>query len=199
MSISRNAMLVDQHPLRFPSREFPPPGMFASDQPFTLTLIPLVDPSGQLGFMAFGTEHFDLYGAIVQQVGGALNTARLYRQATEGRRLAEEANRMKSRFLSTISHELRTPINLVVGLSGMVLRASDEGDTPLPETTHKDIERIHTYSQHLGGLIGDVIDLATSDAGQLRLNNAYVDLGQACIWWRKAAANWPPIKGWSGK
>jgi signal transduction histidine kinase/DNA-binding LacI/PurR family transcriptional regulator/DNA-binding response OmpR family regulator len=178
-SVSRDALKVEQPPLRFPSREFPPPGMFASDQPFTLTLIPLVDPSGQLGFMAFGTEHFDLYGAVVQQVGGALNTAKLYRQATEGRRLAEEANRMKSRFLSTISHELRTPINLVVGLSGMVLRASDEGDAPLPETTQKDIERIHTYSQHLGGLIGDVIDLATSDAGQLRLNNAYVDLGQA--------------------
>jgi len=178
-SVSHNALQVNQPPLRFPSWEFPPPRMLSDDQPFTLTLIPLVDPSGQVGFMAFGTQHFDLYGAIVQQVGGALNTANLYRQATEGRRLAEEANRMKSRFLSTISHELRTPINLVVGLSGMVLRASDEGDTPLPETTHKDIERIQTYSQHLGGLIGDVIDLATSDAGQLRLNNAFVDLGQA--------------------
>lgn len=178
-SVSRNALQIDQPPLRYPSREFPPPGMFTSDQPFILTLIPLVDPSGQLGFMVFGAEHFDLYGTIVQQVGGALNTARLYRQTIEGRRLAEEANRMKSRFLSTISHELRTPINLVVGLSGMMLRASDEGDTPLPETTQKDIERIHTYSQHLGGLIGDVIDLATSDAGQLHLNNAYVDLGQA--------------------
>jgi signal transduction histidine kinase len=121
----------------------------------------------------------DLYGAIVQQLGGALNTARLYRQATEGRHLAEEANRMKSRFLSTISHELRTPINLIVGLSGLVLQASDEGETPLPQATHKDIERIHTYSQHLGGLIGDVLDLATSDAGQLRMNNEFIDLGQA--------------------
>lgn len=178
-SIERDALQADRPPVRFSSREFPPPESFPRDHPFLLTLIPLVDPSGQLGFMVFGVDHVDLYGAIVQQVGGALNTARLYRQATEGRRLAEEADRMKSRFLSTISHELRTPLSLVVGLSAMMLRASDEGDVPLPDATLKDIERIHTYAQHLGGLIGDVIDLATSQAGQLQLNNAYVDLGQA--------------------
>jgi DNA-binding response OmpR family regulator len=86
---------------------------------------------------------------------------------------------MKSRFLSTISHELRTPLNLIVGLSGMLLRESDESNIPLPEVTRRDIDRIHAYSQHLGGLIGDVIDLAVSDAGQLRLNLENVDLGQA--------------------
>jgi signal transduction histidine kinase/AraC-like DNA-binding protein len=177
-SLIRNALAPEQPPVRYRSALFPPEGFFAGDRPFHLILIPLVDQAGPLGYMIFGIEYFDLYGAIVQQLGGALNTARLYRQATEGRRLAEEANRMKSRFLSTISHELRTPLNLIVGLSGMVLRASAAGDTPLPELAQKDIERIHMYSQHLGGLIGDVLDLATSDAGQLRLNNHPIDLAQ---------------------
>ena len=174
----RNVLDPDQGLVRFRSQEFPPPDLLSEDHPFILTLIPLVDPSGQVGCMVFDAEHFDLYGSVVQQVGGALNTARLYRQATEGRRLAEEANRMKSRFLSTISHELRTPLSLILGLSGMVLRDSDESGALLPEPILKDVERIHAYSQHLGGLIGDVIDLATSDAGQLRLNNEYLDLGQ---------------------
>jgi signal transduction histidine kinase/DNA-binding LacI/PurR family transcriptional regulator/DNA-binding response OmpR family regulator len=178
-STAWNIIDLDQPPLHFPTQEFPLQGMFDQESPLTLSLIPLVHQSGQLGFAVFGTEHFDLYGAIVQQIAGALNTARLYRQAIEGRRLAEEANRMKSRFLSTISHELRTPINLIVGLSEMLLRESDESDTPLPEGTCRDIGRIHAYSQHLGGLIGDVIDLAVSDAGQLRLNFEKVDLGQA--------------------
>lgn len=176
--VLRNIIHPEQELIRFRSEAFPPPTVLTEDEPFILTLIPLVDPSGQLGLMIFDTAHFDLYGSIVQQVAGALNTARLYRQATEGRRLAEEANRMKSRFLSTISHELRTPLNLIVGLSGMVLRDSDESDTPLPEATRKDVDRIHAYAQHLGGLIGDVIDLATSSSGQLRLKNEYVDLGQ---------------------
>ncbi|MBL8131793.1 MAG: substrate-binding domain-containing protein [Anaerolineae bacterium] len=165
--------------VRFQRQEFPPPSLITPDEPFILTLIPLSDQSGQIGIMVFDAQHVDLYGSVVQQVGGALNTARLYRDATEGRRLAEEANQMKDRFLSTISHELRTPLNLIVGLSEMVLRDSDESDLTLPDALLKDIERIHAYSQHLGGLIGDVIDLATSSAGQLRLNNEYVDLGRA--------------------
>ncbi len=176
---ARNVLALDQPLLRFPSREFPPAGLFNPGTPFHLTLIPVVDPSGQTGFMVFDTQQLDLYGAIVQQVGGALNTARLYRQATEGRRLAEEANRMKSRFLSTISHELRTPLNLIVGLSGILLEEGEEGKSNLADAVHKDVGRIHAYAQHLGGLIGDVLDLATSEAGQLRLNMELVNLSEA--------------------
>lgn len=177
-AMAHNIMWTSQAPIRFPVREFPPPELFDEKQPFILTLIPIVDQSGQLGFMVFDAEHLDLYGTIVQQLSSALNTARLYRQATEGRRLAEEANRMKSRFLSTISHELRTPLNLIVGLSGIILKENEEGQSQIPEATHKDMKRIHAYAQHLGGLIGDVIDLATLEAGQLRLNKELLDLGE---------------------
>jgi signal transduction histidine kinase/DNA-binding LacI/PurR family transcriptional regulator/AraC-like DNA-binding protein len=175
----RNAIAADQSSIHFRSREFPPQGLLNEQRPFQLTLIPLVAHDGQLGYMVFGTEQLDLYGAIVQQLGGAFNTARLYRQAVEDRQLAEEASRMKSRFLSTISHELRTPLNLIVGLSGILLRENEEGDSPLPEPVQRDVERIQAYAQHLGGLIGDVLDLATSDAGQLRLNKGLVNLGDA--------------------
>jgi signal transduction histidine kinase/DNA-binding LacI/PurR family transcriptional regulator/AraC-like DNA-binding protein len=177
-SVARQALNLELGVVRFRSLEFPPSELIA-EAPFALMLIPLNDQAGQTGYMVFAAKHVDLYGAIVQEVGVALNTARLYRQATEGRRLAEEANRMKSRFLSTISHELRTPLNLIIGLSGMMLRDSDEDNLLLPEAARKDVDRIYAYSQHLAGLIGDIIDLATSDAGQLRLNHEYVDLGQA--------------------
>ena len=176
-STLRNVLDVQQPPIHFLSREFPPVGLFDEQQPFQLTLIPLVAHEAQLGYVVFGTEQLDLYGAVVQQLGGAFNTARLYRQAVEDRQLAEDANRMKSRFLSTISHELRTPLNLIVGLSGVLLREHEEGDAPLPEPVQRDVERIQAYAQHLGGLIGDVLDLTTSDAGQLRLHKELVNLG----------------------
>lgn len=177
-TILRDALHPNRKPVRIQNQIFPPAELLPGQDQFILTLIPLVDQTGQLGFMTFGSEQFDMYGSIVQQVGGALNTMRLYRQATEARRVAEEANQMKSRFLSTISHELRTPLNLIVGLSGILLQESEEGTSSLPETAQKDIERIHAYGQHLGGLIGDVIDLASNDAGQLRLNNEHIDLSK---------------------
>jgi signal transduction histidine kinase/AraC-like DNA-binding protein/DNA-binding LytR/AlgR family response regulator len=165
--------------LRFPSREFPPEGLLPADQPFSLALFPLTGPRGQLGYAVFDTAHLDLYGAITQGLATALNSSQLHREATEGRRLAEEANELKSRFLSTVSHELRTPLNLIVGLSGILLQESDESDIPLPELYRRDMEQIYANAQHLGALIGDVLDLASSDAGQLRLENEFVDLGEA--------------------
>lgn len=163
---------------RIRSRAFPPPDWIAAEQPFSLALLPLADQRGGAGFVAFAAVKLDALGAIAQQMGTALNAAHLYRAATEGRRLAEEATRLKSRFLSTVSHELRTPLNLIVGTSGLLLRDSAEADAPLPKQVQRDVERIYSHARHLGRLIDDVLDLASSDAGQLRLTYDFVDLGQ---------------------
>jgi signal transduction histidine kinase/AraC-like DNA-binding protein/ABC-type sugar transport system substrate-binding protein len=165
--------------LRFRTRQFPPADLLPEGEPFSLALFPLTGLPGQVGFVAFDTVHLDLYGAITQQLATALNSAQLYREATEGRRLAEEANELKSRFLSTVSHELRTPLNLIMGLSGVLLRENEESEVPLPASYREDVEQIHASAQLLGGLIGDVLDLASSDAGELRLANDVVDLSEA--------------------
>ncbi|MAT43553.1 MAG: ATPase [Anaerolineaceae bacterium] len=175
-SILRNVLDVEQNPIRFKTQEFPPSEIIEESQPFILTLIPILTPTKQIGFVGFGVENFDLYGSIVQQLGGAFNSTRLYQQANSERQRAEEADRLKSRFLSTISHELRTPLNLIVGLSGILLDESAEEKLLLPEPVQRDVERINAYAQHLGGLIGDVLDLANRDAGQLRLNMELIDL-----------------------
>lgn len=177
-STIRDVLNPAEEPVRFSSRNFPPIGYFNEKVPFLLTLIPIMDQERQLGFMVFDAENLDLYGSVVQQVGSSLNTLRLYRQATEGRKLAEEANKLKSRFLSMISHELRTPLNLISGLSEIVLQDAEEESSDIPSAIQKDITNIKIYAQHLNGLIGDVIDLATLDAGQLRLNKELIDLGE---------------------
>jgi signal transduction histidine kinase/DNA-binding response OmpR family regulator len=178
-SVLRSVISPDQDELRFPSREFPPPDWVAQDAPFSLALLPLIAGRRRAGYVALDTEHLELNGAIAQELAAAVNTAQLYREATEGRRLAEEADQMKSRFLSTVSHELRTPLNLIVGLSELLMQSGQRDEEPASEARQRDVERIHASAKHLGGLISDVLDLASSDAGQLRLTREYVDLGQA--------------------
>ncbi len=178
-SVLRSVTAPDQDELRFPSREFPPADWVAQDAPFSLALLPLIAGRRRAGYVALDTEHLELNGAIAQELAAAVNTAQLYREATEGRRLAEEADQMKSRFLSTVSHELRTPLNLIVGLSELLMQSGRRSEEPTSEARQRDVERIHASAKHLGGLIGDVLDLASSDAGQLRLTREYVDLGQA--------------------
>ncbi len=173
----RHARDPSQATLHFQSRAFPAIDLNL-EEPFSLALLPLTHQRGLSGYAVFDTSQLELYGAIVQQIAAALNNAQLYREATEGRRLAEEANQLKSRFLSTVSHELRTPLNLIVGLSDLLLKESDESGLPLPDRYRVDIERIHASGQHLGWLIGDVLDLASSEAGQLRLTNEVIDLSE---------------------
>ncbi len=174
----------DEDRFRFATRDFPPDGFYAEeDEPFHLALLPLSVREGLSGFVAFDAGNLAPCADIVRQLGAALRGVWLYREAVEGRRLAEEANRLKSRFLSVVSHELRTPLNLISGLSDMLLKeAMGEG----PEDPGRrgvrvrrdDLKRIHTSAQHLDGLIRDVLDLARSEAGQLRLSCEPLDLAE---------------------
>lgn len=162
---------------RFPTREFPPPGLYPPDSAFQLAILPLVIDDQTTGFAAFSATNLEPCAAIVHNLASALRTGRLYRDALDGRRLAEEANRLKSRFLSVVSHELRTPLSLIVGLSDMILR-EERSRSQFSDVMLHDMERIYASAQHLGQLIGDVLDLASSEAGQLRLLREPLDLAQ---------------------
>lgn len=164
-------------PLRFPTRQFPPAEFYQTKTTLFLVLVPLVSLAGQIGFIAYESTNIELVGPITQQIAAALNNAKLYAEATEGRKLAEEANKLKSYFLSMVSHELRTPLNLINGLSEILLQKQDV-HKQLPDQYHKDIKQIYSSAQHLGRLIRDVLDLASSEIGQLRLENELLDLSE---------------------
>ena len=84
----------------------------------------------------------------------------------------ENANRAKTNFLSTMSHEMRTPINVVIGMTTIGKRA----DT----TERKDyaFDKIDSASKHLLGVINDVLDMTKIEANKLELSEIEYDFKQ---------------------
>ncbi len=176
----------------FDARRLVPEGLLPAGRRYSLVVEPLYFRQDQLGFVLFEADarQEELYEILRGQISAALKRAQLdarnvelYREADqaraaadlarqkaeEGQRLAEEANLLKSRFLATVSHELRTPLSLIVGTIEMMLREETPGPAALPESYRRDLGSIRGGAQHLAHLIGDVLDLASSQAGELRL------------------------------
>lgn len=164
--------------VRVPSHSFPPREIYPETVAYQLVLLPLVFQDEEMGFVAFETERMESCSIVARQVAAAFRNVRLHQEAAEGRRLAEEANRLKSRFLATVSHELRTPISFIVGMTDMLLRTAPAQHIPDDSSysTHTDLKKIHASAEHLGLLIRDVLDLASSEAGQLRLMPQKINL-----------------------
>jgi signal transduction histidine kinase len=89
------------------------------------------------------------------------------------RQKAEEANRLKSAFLANISHEVRTPMNGIIGFSKLL-----KDNTTFPEKHKEYLAIIHKSSKVLLNLINDIIDISKLESGQLNINYQECNLNQ---------------------
>lgn len=78
---------------------------------------------------------------------------------------AQTANAAKSRFLSNMSHDIRTPINGIVGMTAIAERNAEN-----PERVRDCLNKISISSRHLIGLINDVLDMSKIESGKLALS-----------------------------
>jgi signal transduction histidine kinase len=86
----------------------------------------------------------------------------------------KELDRMKSDFVSHVSHELRTPLTAIKGAVDLVLR---EVAGPLTEKQIHYLTRVRSNTQHLAGLINDLLDLSKIESGKIELKSRRVSLG----------------------
>jgi signal transduction histidine kinase/CheY-like chemotaxis protein len=110
-----------------------------------------------------------------QNLGWLADTARELRESQhaldEARLKAEAASQAKSRLLATVSHEFRTPLNGILGLTGLLLETDQTPD----QATYA--RAVHSSGEALLALVDDMLDFSKIEAGRLDLRPAPTDVG----------------------
>lgn len=120
-----------------------------------------------IGYLLIGTDNTARQQArlALQETNAELERARL---------TAEKANLAKSDFLSSMSHELRSPLNAILGFAQLI-----ESGTPAPTPSQKDsIEQILQAGWYLLALINEILDLSLIESGKLSLSQESISLAE---------------------
>lgn len=97
----------------------------------------------------------------------------LYAELDDKAAQLKEALDLKSRFLSYMSHEFRTPLSSVLNLSGILLQRLDG---PLTAEQQRQVEFIRTSIQELNEMVDDLLDLAKVDAGRISVSPEWFEM-----------------------
>lgn len=124
--------------------------------------------SGVLILTALLLVFYKYFGLTRQQLRD-VESARA--AAEEARRDAEHANQAKSEFLSNMSHDIRTPMNAIVGMTAIATANIDN-----QQQVKNCLKKITLSSKHLLGLINDVLDMSKIESGKMTLNLDQVSL-----------------------
>lgn len=96
---------------------------------------------------------------------------RMNEMLSAARAQAEEARENRSRFMLAVSHELRSPLNFIIGFSDLMVNAPETYAPPeaWPPGLYDDAQEIYSSSRHLLRLINDILDMGKIDASQMSL------------------------------
>lgn len=135
----------------------------------------------------FSSEDIETLIVVAEGLGLVLRNAELYtalkektgqleqqnRELVRKTKEAEEANRLKSKFLAGMSHELRTPLNTIIGFSELML---DEVPGPVNEEQTRCLRDMLDSARHLLSLIDEVLDLSRVESGRMEPRPDNVDI-----------------------
>lgn len=152
--------------------------LFLSDRVGSAAAVPLLARGGVQGLLglhadAVGVFHpasVELLALFADQASIALENARLFQDVAEIEGHARSV-RIKDEFLSTVAHELRTPLGPLMGYTELLTLRD-----PPPEQRAVMLREIANGLQHLNVLISDLLDLGRIEAGRLGLSPVPLDL-----------------------
>lgn len=156
--------------------------------------VPLITGDRIIGIMllkvdrdskGFSREDVLLLEALGRQSGIAIQNARLFAETTQHLTALEAAHRelmvldrMKSDFVSTVSHELRSPLTVIEGFARTLVARYEELD---PKTIRESLDIILKKSISLEGLISIILDMSMIEEGRLKVASDPVDLRETIL------------------
>jgi len=140
--------------------------VLVGNEPLSVLAETVLDDSGSL------RKYVANFIPMVSDTGINEGAVTIFHDITEielAREEAERANLAKSEFLSNMSHEMRTPLNAIIGMVSIATRAASV------DRKGYCLERIGAASTHLLGLINDILDMSKIEANMMQLSLASLD------------------------
>lgn len=106
---------------------------------------------------------------LASQLGIVIQNFDLYQEALQAREEAEKANQLKTRLIANVGHEMRTPLNAILGFSQALEKQTETDPVCRPDNLLRDVKRIYKSGEHLMYMINDLLDLSRAEIGALAL------------------------------
>lgn len=110
---------------------------------------------------------------IIVYISDRTKEKKVQNTLSEALNMAQTANKAKSAFLGNVSHDIRTPMNAIIGFIPLLQEEADN-----PEHVREYTQKISAASEHLLGLINDVLDINKIESGGAVLNNSELNLAE---------------------
>jgi signal transduction histidine kinase/DNA-binding LacI/PurR family transcriptional regulator/AraC-like DNA-binding protein len=155
----------------FLASQLVPPDLLPSRR-YSLVVEPLYFQEKPIGFVVFelGPHEGDVYELLRGNLSSALQGAFLFQEIQQARITAEKADRIKTRLLANVSHEMRTPLNIILGYTQNALKSPYPYQGELPPELVTDIRHIQSNAEHQLRVINDLLDLSRAQIDELDLS-----------------------------
>jgi signal transduction histidine kinase/AraC-like DNA-binding protein len=159
--------------LRFSTDQIVPLDFLPTQRRYSLVVEPLYFQDKSLGYVVFeiGPQDGNTYELLRNNLSSALQGAMLFQEIQQARLDAEKADSIKTRLLANVSHEMRTPLNIILGHTQTMLDLSDTISPALLSNIHQ----IHGSAEHQLRVINDLLDLSRAEIDELDLSLELLD------------------------